>query len=149
MKFFILFLLFTGLLAVVTAVILGCLMFTCIEQMNDPNQFAIGFIAKLNFTYACIIALCLISFFLYQVCSLGMKNTTSNEDIRHRWNGHHRNKKTVKQFKKEAGCCGRLRYILCGDMDYYHGKSKLELYAEWVELSFSDKKSEDSEGMLD
>lgn len=62
-----------------------------------------------------------------------MKNKASNEDIRHRWNGHYRNTRATKIFRKEARCCGRLRYLLWGDMEYYHGKSKLDLYTEWVE----------------
>jgi len=64
-----------------------------------------------------------------------MKNKTSNEDIRHRWNGHHRNNKASRFFKKEAGCCKRLGYLLCGNMAKHHGRSKLEMYAEFVEIS--------------
>lgn len=62
-----------------------------------------------------------------------MQNVTSNEDIRHRWNGHHRNRKMVKIFKREAGCCGRMKYLLCGDIEYYHGRSRLDQYSEYVE----------------
>ena len=71
-----------------------------------------------------------------------MKNKTSNEDIRHRWNGHHRNNKASKFFKKDAGYCRRLGYILCGNMEKHHGRSKLELYAEFVELSRQLEESE-------
>ena len=69
-----------------------------------------------------------------------MKNIASNEDIRHRWNGHHRNAKFVKIFRKEAGCCGRLGYILFGNSEDYHGPSKLSLYAELVETHNELKK---------
>jgi len=135
LKYFIAFLFWTGIIALVTTIEIGYVMFTCEEQMNDyENQMAISVVAKIVFTYAAIIALALLSFWLYQVCSLGMKNTTSNEDIRHRWNGHHRNKKATKLYKKEAGCCGRLGYILCGNISSYHGPSKLELYSEYVEI---------------
>ena len=62
-----------------------------------------------------------------------MQNITSNEDIRHRWNGHYRNRKMTKIFKREAGCCGRMKYFLCSDMNEHHGQSRLELYADYVE----------------
>ena len=71
-----------------------------------------------------------------------MKNVSSNEDIRHRWNGHHRNTKYTKHFKKEAGCCGRIGYILCGDIEKVHGRSKLDIYSEYVEVYYRRMKIE-------
>ena len=71
-----------------------------------------------------------------------MKNKTSNEDIRHRWNGHHRNSKAARIFKKDAGYCRRLGYLLCGNMDKYHGRSKLDMFAEFVEVDREIKKAE-------
>ena len=88
--------------------------------------------AKSLLIYGCVIAFGLYSFWLYQVCSLGMSNITSNEDIRHRWNGHYRNRKPIRAFKSEAGCCGRLAFLLCGNVDKVHGPSKLDAYAEYL-----------------
>jgi hypothetical protein len=107
--------------------------------MDDENHIAYGLVAKLLLTYTCMVAWCLFLFFFYQTCNLGMRNVTSNEDIRHRWNGHHRNKKLSKMFRKEAGFCGRLQYILYGEISRNHGPSKLSLYAELVELYYKIK----------
>lgn len=103
--------------------------------MSDSNEYSYSIPAKLLITYASVVAFALYSFWFYQLCGLGMQNITSNEDIRHRWNGHYRNKKMARLFKKEAGCCGRMKYLLCGDYEAHHGKSKLELYSEVVECS--------------
>ena len=84
--------------------------------------------------------MCLVTFCVYQTCGLGMKNVASNEDIRHRWNGHRRNRKAVKLYKKEAGCCGRLAYILFGDVDQVQGRSRLQKYAELVETFYEMQK---------
>lgn len=103
--------------------------------MNDTEHYmTYNVVAKLLLFYAAVISSSLMLFFIYQTFNLGLRNVTSNEDIRHRWNGHHRNKKLSRLFRKDAGCCGRMSYILCGDMNNYHGQSKLETYAELVEL---------------
>ena len=91
---------------------------------------------KANFVYMVFIALALLSFFLYQTCSLGLKNVASNEDIRHRWNGHRRNQKAAALYKKESGCCSRFNYLIFGDPEQLHGPSKLENYAELVETFY-------------
>ena len=62
-----------------------------------------------------------------------MNNIAGNEDVRHRWNGHHRNRKAVKSFKREAGCCRRWNYTLCSKAENFHGPSKLHLYSQFVE----------------
>ena len=72
---------------------------------------------KVLFIYTSIIALCLLTFCTYQSCSLGLSNVASNEDIRHRWNGHRRNRKAVKAYRRDAGCCGRCGYILWGNVN--------------------------------
>ena len=72
-----------------------------------------------------------------------MKNIASNEDIRHRWNGHHRNHKMAKTYRRQAGCCGRIGHILCGDIDEVYGPSKLPIYSRMVELSWEIKELED------
>ena len=69
------------------------------------------------FIYTSIIALCLLTFCTYQSCSLGLSNVASNEDIRHRWNGHRRNRKAVKAYRRDAGCCGRCGFILWGNVN--------------------------------
>ena len=74
-----------------------------------------------------------------------MKNVASNEDIRHRWNGHRRNRKAVKLYKKEAGCCGRFAYLLFGDVDQVQGRSRLQKYAELVETFYEIQKLNDGQ----
>lgn len=108
-KYFIGFLFWTATHALVTASIVTYIMTINPAQMNGtPGDMAYGVVAKLLLTYAAMLAGGLYVFFFYQTCALGMRNLTSNEDIRHRWNGHHRNKKLSKLFRKQAGCCGRL-----------------------------------------
>jgi len=92
-------------------------MYASPTQMADENQFFYTLTCKTVVIYAALFALSLSSFCVYQICALGMKNVASNEDIRHRWNGHRRNKRAAKIFRKEAGCCGRLAYVLFGDVD--------------------------------
>lgn len=65
----------------------------------------------------------------FQVCGLGLYNTTSNEDIRHRWNGNRRHEKAVAMFSKKAGCFGRIAQLVYGDVAQLHGPSKLRVYA--------------------
>lgn len=91
---------------------------------------------KALFIYTSIIALCLLTFCTYQACSLGLSNVASNEDIRHRWNGHRRNRKAVKAFRRDAGCCGRCGFILWGNVNVCQGESKVEKYAELVETFY-------------
>ena len=133
LKHFIAFLFWTATAGLVTVGVTGYVIFACSAQMEDETQLFWQILAKCVFSYGAIIALGLYAFFLHQLCGLGMRNKASNEDIRHRWNGHYRNAKAVKIFKKEAGCCGRLAYLLCGDMEKFHGKSKLDLYCQWLE----------------
>lgn len=100
------------------------------------KEQAYGPFTKSLFIYSSIIALGLLTFATYQTCSLGLGNVASNEDIRHRWNGHRRNRKAVKTFRKEAGCCGRCGFVLWGNVNAVQGDSKLEKYAELVEAFY-------------
>ena len=86
--------------------------------------------------YGGLVAICLTTFCIYQVTGLSLRNIASNEDIRHRWNGHRRNKKMMKIYKKEAGCCKRLAYILFGNVDQVQSESKLQKYAQLVETYY-------------
>lgn len=95
-KYFIAFLFWTSILAMTTAGICITIMVTCVDQINDENQFTYSSITKTLLIYGSLVALCLFCFFLFQYCSLGLKNIASNEDIRHRWNGNHKNVKSVK-----------------------------------------------------
>jgi hypothetical protein len=42
----------------------------------------------------------------------------------------------MKIYKKEAGCCKRLAYILFGNVDQVQGESKLKKYAQLVETYY-------------
>jgi len=79
--------------------------------------------------YTSVIALALLLFWTYQTSALGIYNITSNEDIRHRWNGHGKNKTAVKAYRKNSGCCSRLAYLMYGDVEKVNGTSKLHRYA--------------------
>lgn len=136
LKFFIAFLFWTSMLAFAILSLNIGLMVVCYEQMNDENQILYSATAKCLVSYSAVVGLGLFWFWMYQTFNLGIRNMTSNEDIRHRWNGHIRNKKATKFFRNRAGCCGRLKYILCADMTTIHGPSKLELYVEYVELYY-------------
>lgn len=125
LKYFIAFLFWTAFLAISTVGICITVMVTCHDQINDENQFTYSCITKTLLIYGSLVSLCLFTFFLFQYCSLGLKNITSNEDIRHRWNGNHRNIKYVKSAIKNTNCCSRSGYIFCGNINRVHGKSKL------------------------
>ena len=107
---------------------------------KNPNatflEIMYGPYTKALFIYTSIIALSLLIFCSYQACSLGLSNVASNEDIRHRWNGHRRNRKAVKAYRKDAGCCGRCGFILWGNVNVCQGESKVEKYAELVETFY-------------
>jgi hypothetical protein len=62
----------------------------------------------------------------------------SNEDIRHRWNGHKRNRRYAKLYRKESGCCARFTYIIGfgQEVDEVQGQSKLRMYAQMQESTF-------------
>lgn len=65
LKYFISFLFWTATVALVTVGVTAYVMFTCVDQMADDTELLFSIVAKLSFTYGCIIALCLYSFFLY------------------------------------------------------------------------------------
>lgn len=115
--YFIAFLFWTAIHAIVLFSVAVILMYASPTQMADENQFFYTLTCKTVVIFSALFALSLTSFCTYQICALGMKNVASNEDIRHRWNGHRRNKRAAKIFRKEAGCCGRLSYVLFGDVD--------------------------------
>lgn len=124
-----------------TIVILSIIiMYATPAQMADENQFFYTFTVKVVTIDAALFSLCLVTFCIYQIFALGLNNVASNEDIRHRWNGHRRNKKAVKLYKKEAGCCGRFAYLLFGDVDSVQGRSRLQKYAELVETFYEIQK---------
>ena len=132
-KYFIAFLFWTAILAMTTVGICVTIMVTCYDQINDEAQFTYSSITKTLLIYGSLVTFCLFCFFLHQYCSLGLKNITSNEDIRHRWNGNHKNWRHVKSSIKQTGCCSRSGYLFCGNVDRVHGKSKLLVYSELVE----------------
>lgn len=139
LKVFNAFLFWTATLALVTVFMVMAILTVQGDSMDTTFRLIYSVTAKLLIGYGATIAFLLYLFWFYQVCSLGLNNVTSNEDIRHRWNGHYRNKKAVKLFKKEAGCCGRLKYLLCSNIEDFHGRSKLQNYAEYVETYFKAK----------
>ena len=79
---------------------------------KDPNQAFYAYTMRTILIYSAFVGGCLLTFASYQVCSLGLRNVASNEDIRHRWNGHKRNRRYAKLYRKESGCCARFTYII-------------------------------------
>lgn len=128
-KYFINFLLWTGLLALCTAIICLVAIFTCSRQYNNPDHILFSALTKGLLVYTSVISLALLLFWTYQVSALGIYNIASNEDIRHRWNGHGKNKTAVKAYRKSSGCCSRLAYMMYGDVEKVNGESKLHRYA--------------------
>ena len=97
-------------------VLICCIAFdVATPQMEEDLFYSV--VTKTVAVYGGLVAICISTFCIYQVTGLSLRNVASNEDIRHRWNGHRRNKKMMKIYKKEAGCCKRLAYILFGNVD--------------------------------
>ena len=69
--------------------------------------------------YAGIFGLSLLSFFAFQN-NLVMKNMTSNEQLRRKWNG--RNDRQRQISRNMPGLCQRLRYFYWGELP----KSRVE-----------------------
>jgi len=132
-KYFIAFLFWTCILALTTVGICVTIMVTCVDQIADDAFFTYSSITKTLLIYGSLVSFCLFVFFLHQYCSLGLRNVASNEDIRHRWNGNHKNVTHIKKAIKSAGCCRRSGFLFCGNIDRVYGKSKLIIYSELVE----------------
>ena len=88
LKYFIGFLFWTGTTALAMCGICIQAMSLCHEQVADTENWSYSAITKALLIYSAIISFCLTTFFLHQLGCLGIQNITSNEDIRHRWNGH-------------------------------------------------------------
>ena len=59
-----------------------------------------------------------------------LRNRTTNERLRMRWNGDPDNLNIVKLLSNKSNCCSKLRYLCCHKIE----KSKLEKYATTLEL---------------
>jgi palmitoyltransferase ZDHHC9/14/18 len=115
LRYFIAFLFWTAITAIIM-VLICCIAFdVATTQMEEDLFYSV--VTKTVAVYGGLVAICISTFCIYQVTGLSLRNVASNEDIRHRWNGHRRNKKMMKIYKKEAGCCKRLAYILFGNVD--------------------------------
>lgn len=125
LKWFIGFLFWTATHAFFMLCVCIQAMSICHEQIADPNNFAYSGITKAILIYCAMISFCLTTFFLHQLGCLGIQNITSNEDIRHRWNGHLKNRKVTSFYKDETGCCSRTMHVLFGNVSKTHGRSKL------------------------
>ena len=69
------------------------------DQIEKDLVYSV--VCRVLVAYTGLVTICLGSFCAYQITGLSLRNIASNEDIRHRWNGHRRNKKHMKIFKKE------------------------------------------------
>jgi len=112
LKYFIAFLFWTGMHGLVTFSICLTMEILCSSCWKDPNQAFYAYTMRTILIYSAFVGGCLLTFASYQVCSLGLRNVASNEDIRHRWNGHKRNRRYAKLYRKESGCCARFTYII-------------------------------------
>jgi hypothetical protein len=68
-------------------------------QRDKSNEVTINWSTR-NFliSYGFIIFVLLFTFGMFQIFSLSIYNITSNEDLRHRWNGHPKNAKSVEIY---------------------------------------------------
>ena len=124
---FVAFLFFTSLHALVTFII--CLSSFMVNN-NILEDDVTGLITKAVCVYGGIIFLALLIFASFQIFFLGIRNLASNEDIRHRWNGHNNNSKYVKIFSEQSSCFGKIYHYLFAPVQ----PSNLQKYAELVEL---------------
>ena len=108
-------------------------MYVCLKQFDSTANVLFVGLTKGLLVYTSIIGVSLLLFWTYQVSVLSVYNITSNEDIRHRWNGHGRNRTSMKTYRKQTRCCTRLAYTMYGDIEKVNGPSKLLQYAKMVE----------------
>ena len=87
-RYFIGFLIFTALHALVTFFICIGYMLETKKGKNDTGVV----IVKCVCVYGGVISLSLFGFAGYQLLFLGLKNIAGNEEIRDRWNAHPRNR---------------------------------------------------------
>lgn len=68
-------------------------------QRDSYNEVTFNWSVR-NFliSYGFIIFVLLFTFGMFQIFTLSIYNITSNEDLRHRWNGHPKNSKSVTIF---------------------------------------------------
>jgi|TARA_B110000285_G_C14747254_1_gene433539 hypothetical protein len=101
LKFFVSFLFWILFHSLLTLTISVTVFIVCTDQINDYDNFIeFSIITQVLIGVASFYSFCLLIFFLHQLCSLGVKNITTNEHIRYRWNGHPRNRKAKKIFLK-------------------------------------------------
>ena len=129
-KYFTLFLLWTSVHALTTALV--CVILFCTtKQARSEKGPPYAYILKGIFLYTVVIALVLTCFGLYQFCSLNLNNQASNEDQRSRWNGHKKNKEKAFLLQNRTSCCSRAAYFLSGE----DKPSRVEKYARMQALS--------------
>jgi len=133
-KHFIGFLFWTGVHAVVTLAITFFSIKLQSKELAQEKHLAKAISLKLLILYAGVIAFSLLTFAAYQVFSLGVNNISSNEDIRHRWNGHRRNKKAARAFASQSSLWDKFRFVVFGNPTVVYGPSKLNLWAELIEI---------------
>lgn len=80
--------------------------------------------------YTALIALLLYSFFLYQFCYLADSNIASNEEIRNRWNGAIKNKKSASHYMKDVGKFEKFCHFMYGPMP----ESRLQKFCRLINL---------------
>ena len=99
-RYFVLFLFWTGTHALVTFIIcLSLFLGNPSTNMDDP----VLMIAKAIIVYTGCIALTLYGFLWYQLC-LVVKNRSSNESLREKWNGNVSNLARASVYKENSSC---------------------------------------------
>lgn len=63
--------------------------------------------------WALIFALMLVPFGLTQLYVLMLKNMTTNEEMRTKWNGSPTNKKAVEIYRRDSSCFAKIRWLCC------------------------------------
>jgi Mn2+/Fe2+ NRAMP family transporter len=97
LKYFIGFLLMTALHA---AIVWALSLYTFVKDQQEAEREEI--INRSIMIFAGIFGLVLFIFGMVQIFDLALSNVVSNEDLRHRWNGHILNRPYVELFRKDS-----------------------------------------------
>jgi len=125
-RYFIRFLFFTPTHALATCLICVLCIFASKKQASPEEMY--GTITASLLLYTVCIALSLYGFLAFHLSTLVLKNTTSNEDMRTRWNSQGQNKQKVSLYKNESSVFQKLKYFLFGPVP----DSKVEKYAKMI-----------------
>ena len=104
------FLLFVSLLALSTALLAVYINWFQDEARPSELQEVLWW-CDVVMLYTGLVGLGLLAFFFMHLCKLALRNVTTNEDLRHRWNNDPKNVQVAHIHRNRSTCCSRLRYI--------------------------------------